>query len=260
MNGAAVLLAPRAAPQIRRRLALSLWLGGMVGVVMLVWQVLPGLLALQPDALPMPLWALQLVGATQSAVLLALAVWAGVALAAKVGLRAPVFEAIATRSSVRDAMRPQWLPGIYGGIAIGALLVLAWATQPPALATANASMSVPLVVRVLYGGVTEELLLRWGVMSLLLWAVWRGLQRGQGLPRAALAWIAIASSALLFAIGHLPAAYTILGGLDAITVSWVIGFNTLAGTLFGWLYWRFGLEAAMLAHALAHIVAAVVLP
>ena len=261
MNDALVLELSRAEPQIRRRLALTLWLAGMVGVVALVWLVLPDLIARQspPGPLPMPMWVLQLASGAQSAALLGLAVWAGIAQAGKVGLRAPAFEAFATRGSVRDALRPQWRPGLAGGIAVGAMLVLAWAMQPAALAAVNTTMSIPLPVRVLYGGVTEEMLLRWGVMSLLLWALWRGVQRGLGTPRSAVAWAAILASALLFGVGHLPAAYSMLGALDGATVAWVIGFNTLAGSVFGWLYWRYGLEAAILAHALAHVVAAVAL-
>ena len=30
--------------------------------------------------------------------------------------------------------------------------------------------------------------------------------------------------------------------------------NFIPGMLFGWLYWRRGLEAAMIAHALAHLL------
>jgi membrane protease YdiL (CAAX protease family) len=103
--------------------------------------------------------------------------------------------------------------------------------------------------------VTEEVLLRWGVMSWLLWLAWRVLQRGAGPPRLSAAGTAIVLTALLFGLGHLPAAYTLLGRLDADTVLFVVGANTLFGLAFGALYWRRGLEAAMLAHATTHLVA-----
>ena len=34
----------------------------------------------------------------------------------------------------------------------------------------------------------------------------------------------------------------------------VIGANTAFGLLFGYLFWRYGLESAMIAHAVAHVV------
>jgi hypothetical protein len=35
----------------------------------------------------------------------------------------------------------------------------------------------------------------------------------------------------------------------------IVAANALPGLLFGWLFWRRGLEAAMGAHALAHLFA-----
>jgi membrane protease YdiL (CAAX protease family) len=72
--------------------------------------------------------------------------------------------------------------------------------------------------------------------------------------RAGLVWLAIAVSALIFAAGHLPAASFLLGALDGPVVTFVMGVNTAFGLLFGFLYWRHGLESAMIAHAVMHLV------
>jgi hypothetical protein len=37
-------------------------------------------------------------------------------------------------------------------------------------------------------------------------------------------------------------------------VLFVVGLNATFGLLFGWLFWRWGLESAMIAHALTHLV------
>jgi membrane protease YdiL (CAAX protease family) len=72
--------------------------------------------------------------------------------------------------------------------------------------------------------------------------------------RAGFVWLAIAVSALIFGAGHLPAASVLLGAMDVTVVAFVIGVNTAFGLLFGYLFWRHGLESAMFAHALAHVV------
>ena len=72
--------------------------------------------------------------------------------------------------------------------------------------------------------------------------------------RAGFVWLAIAISALVFAAGHLPAASALLGSMDVTVVAFVIGVNTAFGLLFGYLFWRHGLESAIIAHALAHVV------
>jgi membrane protease YdiL (CAAX protease family) len=114
--------------------------------------------------------------------------------------------------------------------------------------------AIPIVARVLYGGITEELLLRWGLMTALVWLAWRFLQQRRSPVRAGFVWLAIAVSALIFGAGHLPAASVLLGAMDMSVVAFVIGVNTAFGLLFGYLFWRHGLESAIIAHALAHVV------
>ncbi|HLL45691.1 MAG TPA: CPBP family glutamic-type intramembrane protease, partial [Longimicrobiaceae bacterium] len=105
----------------------------------------------------------------------------------------------------------------------------------------------------LYGGITEELMMRWGVMSLLAWAGWRLFQRGRGEPGPAVMWAAILAAALLFGAGHLGAVSAI-APLTVAVVARTVALNALAGVAFGWLFWRRSLEAAMLAHMTGHVV------
>lgn len=63
----------------------------------------------------------------------------------------------------------------------------------------------------LYGGVTEEILVRWGLMTLLVWALWRFLQGGAGEPADAIVWVGIALSAFVFRLAHLPVVGAHLG-------------------------------------------------
>lgn len=237
------------------RLLLStlLWLCGMAGVVVITITVLSQVSG--AVSLPAPLWLVTLASIAQSALLVALAVWLGVVLAPKVGLRAPAFEAAVTARSITSALLPQLLPGLVGGLLGGAgLFAIGGYASPVALAEVEQQFTVPILARVLYGGVTEELLLRWGLMTVLVWLAWRFLQRRSGTPRTAYIWLAIVVSALLFGAGHLPAVAMQVGELTGYVVLFVVGANTAFGVLFGYLYWRYGLEAAMIAHATAHVV------
>jgi hypothetical protein len=237
------------------RLGVRLWLAAMTGVVAMTLLVLPALLATIPEitgqpAPPVPLWLLCAASLLQSGVLVALAVWAGCALAPKVGLAAPWFAAPSLA-----ALRGQVLPAIPVGVGSGALLIAFLTIAPEQLRSAQARLNAPILARVLYGGLTEEVLLRWGVMTLLVWILWRVVQKRGGAPRAALVWTANVTSALAFGAGHLPAATLLAGRLTPESIVWVILANALFGIAAGWLYWRRGLEAAMIAHALAHVVA-----
>lgn len=236
----------------RLRFGLVLWVAGILGVVAITAMVLPQLL--EQVTLPAPLWVISLASLAQSALLLALAVWAGVALAPAVGLRAPAFEAAVTGRPIGSALRSQFLPGLIAGVPGGLLLFAVFRYAPASLVEVQERFAIPLVARVLYGGITEELLLRWGLMTALVWLAWRFLQHRRGAVRAGFVWLAIAGSALIFGAGHLPAASILVGTMDATVVAFVIGVNTVFGLLFGYLFWRHGLESAMIAHALAHVV------
>ena len=240
------------APIPRLRVGILLWLAGTLGAVTVAIGVLPPLSAKMP--LPAPLWLIMLASVFQSALLVALAVWGGTALAPAVGLRAPAFEAAATRRPIMPALKPQIIPGFIAGVAGGLLLFASLRLSPAAIAALQGQFNPPLYARVLYGGITEEVLLRWGLMTAFTWLAWRFFQGKRGAVNPGLTWLAIAVSALLFGVGHLPVASYLIGSLNGPVVLFVVGLNATFGLLFGWLFWRRGLESAMVAHAVTHLV------
>jgi membrane protease YdiL (CAAX protease family) len=104
-----------------------------------------------------------------------------------------------------------------------------------------------------YGAVAEEVLLRLCVQTLCA----AGLRRLRGEtvtpPTGATMWPAIAISTLLFGAGHLPAVSRIVPLTPALIARTLL-LNGIAGVVFGDLYWKRGLEAAMVAHGTADVV------
>jgi membrane protease YdiL (CAAX protease family) len=240
------------APIPRLRIGILLWSAGTLGAVAVTVGLLPHLSEKAP--LPGPLWLIMAASFFQSALLVALAVWGGVALAPAVGLRAPAFEAAALRRPIMPALKPLILPGLIAGVPGGLVLFASLRFSPAPIAALQGQFTPPLYARVLYGGITEEVLLRWGLMTLFTWLTWRFVQRRSGAVKVGLVWLAIAASALLFGAGHLPLAHFLIGSLNGPVILFVVGVNAAFGLLFGWLYWRCGLESAMIAHAVAHLV------
>jgi hypothetical protein len=105
-----------------------------------------------------------------------------------------------------------------------------------------------------YGGIAEELQLRLFLMSLLAWLFARA-----GVARNRAVILAIAGAAIVFGIGHLPAAAQVWP-LDSWVVTRTILANALPGLVFGALFARHGLEAAIAAHFLTDIGLHVVAP
>lgn len=233
-----------------------LLVAGLVGVV----AVLPYQFALTgwPTAasIPLPL-ALTLI---QNGLLIGLAVLVGLRLGTPVGLAVYRPGAIPGRSVVAKYGR-----GAVTGVAAGALIllldavvfgplirgaVLGGAALPAQPARGQAAW-VGLVAS-LYGGITEELFLRFGLMSLLAWLGWRLMGRPDDLPPV-VAWAGILIAALLFAVGHLGATAAVSELTPAVLVRMLV-LNGIGGLIFGWLYWRYDLVSAMAAHFSADIV------
>jgi len=226
----------------------------MTGVLSLVITTVPGLLDGQDFPLPIPV----LIGISllQSGALLALAVFVGVTLGPKLGLSS----VIAQSGPLVDGTPRIFVAGALGGVAGAGVLIGAANFSPHEIVELQVrALEIPLATRVLYGGIAEEILIRFGMMSLLAWLIWKPMAHfgfeGRTTPIA----IAIIGSALVFAAGHLPAIVSFGGALTSPVVAYVLLWNGLFGLIAGVLYWKVNLEAAMFAHAFAHIGAYAVL-
>ncbi|MDP4756887.1 MAG: CPBP family intramembrane metalloprotease [Sphingorhabdus sp.] len=206
---------------------------------------------------------LRLLSLIQPAILTLVAVLVGQFLAPKVGLGAPLLDATLTEGSVTSELRHILPFALFAGLA-SALIIIAHAVYVvPEIAGSSAlgaqlsTFEIPILTKLLYGGITEELLTRWGLMSLFAWLGWRLSGRTER-PGNIVFWFAIVGSALIFALGHLPLLMMISPDPQPWLVAAVLMGNTIPGVLFGWLFWRKGIEAAMLAHMLAHLISTVI--
>jgi CAAX prenyl protease-like protein len=247
----------------KTKLFAILWLAGMAGVLSILLIDLSAVLANIPATagLEMPFHPLlvKLLSVVQTAVLLSIAIFIGVQLAPLVGLSAPAAEALAKGNKFISALKPQVLPGLIAGFIAGVAILSSWLLFRPILPSVfvtraeRLNSSMPLVTRLLYGGITEELLLRWGLMTLLLWAAWRIFQRGRSTPRAIYFVTAIVISSVVFGIGHLPVVSALEVDFTLPIVAFIVLANSLFGLIAGYLYWQKGLEAAIIAHMSTHI-------
>lgn len=191
------------------------------------------------------------------AVLVVVAAAVGTATAPRVGFRSLVHDRVARGVGVLGPLRdlaPRALAvGALTGVGIVAVDAALTTVVPAAAASSQAERSVALVAtsapaRFLFGGVAEELLLRWGLVSALAWGLATVVP---GEHDRAVAWTAVVLAAVAFGVAHLPAAAASTTLTPALLAR-VVLLNAAAGVVFGWLYVADALEAAMLAHAAAH--------
>jgi membrane protease YdiL (CAAX protease family) len=232
----------------------AFWLGlaGCVGLLSLLLQPVPAaLLQKAPELAAMPPLALKAAMLINPLVLLVAAALFGAALAHRVGLRSLLAGTAAAHhwplSLARAATMGLLLGCLLAGLdqVFAAHLGAAWQSLVANAPTGASSLAIGL----LYGGITEEVLLRWGLMSLLAWCLLKLL--GQGRQQFVLGG-AVLISALLFGAAHLPAVALQIE-LTPLLIARTLLINAMAGVLYGWLFMRHHLEAAMAAHAATHV-------
>ena len=108
-----------------------------------------------------------------------------------------------------------------------------------------------MLAAVIYGGVIEEVMLRLFFMSLLAFLLQKLFRRESGTTGVLIAANVIA--AMLFAAAHLPAT-AMLMELTPVILFRCFLLNGGFGLVFGWLYRKYGLRYAMLAHAGCHVI------
>jgi membrane protease YdiL (CAAX protease family) len=193
--------------------------------------------------------------------LTALATLCGVRVAGAVGLGAPLLEAAASPRRLRPRDFAPLGLGVATGIPLGVLLLFVIApgvSRVPEIArrfAAEAALSpVQRLALSLTSAILEELFFRLLLVSFLIWLFARLFQSPVGASAPDWAgWLSVTLVALAFGAAHLPR-WTGRPGIGPSTLALVVLLNAVGGVLFGYLFWRRGLEAAIAAHAAANVV------
>jgi hypothetical protein len=188
----------------------------------------------------------------QGVITLSLAIIFGLTTARRTGLGgALVFDLTSVLDELRLVAPVSLLLGWSAGLAVSLLDFFILFPRVPALREgARRVMQLPFWQKLgaaLYGGISEELIMRLGLFSICAW----GVQRLMGIEGRALSietlWLLNFAVAILFGVAHLPATAT-LAPLTWMVVTRALTFNGILSLLFGYLYFRHGLLAAMMAH------------
>lgn len=190
----------------------------------------------------------------------------GLLLANRIGLGLPFIEGLINKKPVSRMFLYNAILAALIGLVGGALIILLdSAVFSPQMAALLEDMATEQLANIhppvwqglmasFEGGITEEVLLRLFLLTLFAWLGSLISKKEDGRPTLGVLWIANIIAAVVFGLAHLPA--TIAMGIPATTivVMRAIVLNGFLGMAFGWLYWRYGLESAMVSHFSADIM------
>lgn len=236
-------------------------LAGVAAATPLIFEEFHAFVEAAPrPSIPLPL--LIAVGVAQNVVLLGVLVGVGLLLARKLKLGAPLIESWLYREPPRVSARDSVKSGVLVGISVGIVILVAILIAAPHLPglpfVAAAKAAVWKRVGVcFYGAIVEEVVCRLFLLTLLGWLGIRVFQKKTTRMSTATFWSANIIAAILFGLGHLPNAAMVMHITPTVVVLALV-LNGIAAIPLGYLYWKRGLESAMIAHFCADFVVYVV--
>lgn len=235
------------------KLGLTLFGIGLLGVLSMLTVTIP------LDNLPKELVdkfspdTIKLLTLINPTILLLIAVIIGTVLSEKVKLTVPIITAFLKSEKSQTPFSEQLKYGVMLGLLTGILTIaiasIFNAYLPQEFIEITKKMEITPIARFAYGGLTEELMMRFGFMTFVVWIVHKISKELTSLTY----WMGIILATILFAIGHFPVAYNAVGNPSILLLSYILIGNSTVGIFFGWLYWKKGLEAAFVGHIFAHV-------
>ena len=196
-------------------------------------------------------WQMSLLLMINPTILLTIATTIWVVLYDKMGFKLSIFEKILGKNETKIDWKNIVFSWVFGWILAGILTVIFGFLMknylPESLFVNN---EMWIFARFLYGGIFEEILIRFGLMTFLVWIFYKIFKKKN-------IWIygsAIIISSIIFGVGHLSVMKLLVWELSMIIIFYTIFGNFIPGLIFGYLYYKNGLEIAMIAHIVAHII------
>jgi membrane protease YdiL (CAAX protease family) len=248
---------------VNLKLFLILLVAGILANIAVIPYAL-SLALMRTTELPVSFPVAVLIQIIQAAVFFSIAIFVGLFLGKKVGLGAPVLEGWLKAEPVKEKLMSILKISILLGVLVGVTLffldrvVFAYFIEPITASQAEP----PLWQRFLasfYGGIGEEIGMRLFLMTLIVWISSKIRRMQNGLPTNLGVWIAIILISVIFGLGHLPMTAK-FQQITALVVLRAVILNGIAGIVFGWLYWKKGLESAVISHFSTDMIMHVVLP
>jgi membrane protease YdiL (CAAX protease family) len=227
--------------------------------------VFPYILTVQKDLIsqiPVTIPLFFLIQLIQSIIIFSIAILIGLKLVNKSGFSVPYLEAFVSRNKLPADFRPIIKSSAILGASVAVIIaILDYFFGMAGLdRIVTETAKIPMWQRFLvafYGGVNEEVLMRFFLMTALTWIIYKVAKIKS--ESKYVIWSVIILTSVIFGLGHLPitASFT---EITPLVVTRAILLNSVGGIIFGWLYWKKGLEAAIIAHFSADIFLHLLIP
>ncbi len=198
----------------------------------------------------------------------------GLLLANRTGFDLPLIKALLARKPLGKLIKNEALAALISALILSIVAIIVLLVLKPAVQNDFASQGLSLSdfeggsqapywamgLASFSAGTLEEIGFRLGLMSLVAFLgglLWKDAAKH---PASGVIWTAIFLVALLFGALHISNITTLGLPLTTSLIVYAVIGNCLPGILFGWLYWKRGLETAILTHIIFDLCVHVLFP
>lgn len=183
-------------------------------------------------------------------------VWIGLWVSARANLGAPlIVEKLSGKPFSEVFNKKIVLASIFIGIILGVFILGLLKIQefilPIGTAKAKHPSAIPNLFASFSAGITEEIIFRLGIMSLIVTVIKYIIKTKKASNR--IVWTGNIITALLFGLIHIPMSSNYFDQTPIVIGTIILG-NVITGTTFGWIFWRYGLIMAMIVHFISDVV------
>jgi hypothetical protein len=204
---------------------------------------------LSEEKLSLIIWA-------QTFIIVALCAGLGVYFGPKVGLIDPFLQGITQGDFHMSNLSLQLAAGTLSGIVCTIIWMVCYygfirqrLDKESLLITEGLRNQLGLMTRVTSGGITEEVIFRWGLLSIVMWLLSLLIS-----SEATIFWISIICTGVLFGLAHLPGNLAAGCKPSLMLVATTIIANLWVSVFCGYLFWKYGIIAAIIVHILFHVI------
>lgn len=239
----------------RTKIFYILWMSSILSTIL----VLPYVLTVEGELIEaagvsMPI--IVLIAIIQGGIIFGISSYVGLILAEKAGFKLPLLKAWIEHKEMH--YKKTLLKSIIFGLMTGlSIFIIDKFLFPLSIIS---SINVELWKGFLgsfYGGIAEEILMRLFLVSLFVFILTKIFKKDE--KNSVIVWTSIIIVSIIFGLGHLPITSAIVP-ITPMVVLRAIVLNGIGGIVFGWLYWKKGLEFAIIAHFSADIVLQIIVP
>lgn len=198
----------------------------------------------------------------------------GLLLANRTGFDFPLIKALLAKRPLGKLFKNDLLTALISALILSVIAIIVLLLLKPAVQNDFASQGLSLSdfeglskapfwamgLASFSAGVLEEIGFRLGLMSFIAflgWLLWKDATKH---PASGVIWTAILLVALLFGALHIFNIIALGLPLTPSLIAYAVIGNFFPGILFGWLYWKRGLETAILTHILFDLCVHVLFP